>query len=91
MTLWERLQDFGILKRSEQVDISAEAERFKSDPAFQQYVDTAKFNIITQFWSLEITDIDGFQQLKRCQQALDGLPAYIDNAIYSEMLKNRKQ
>lgn len=91
INLWEMLQSAGIIKQQEQPDISAEAERFKADQAFQQYVDTAKFNIITQLWSLTPEQVDEFQQLKRCQQALDGLTSYIDDAIASEMLKQRRK
>jgi hypothetical protein len=89
MNLWERLKDIGVLKRDEQPDVSAEALRFKADQAFQQYVDTARFNIIMQLYALSVDDIDGFAQLKRSQMALEGLNDFIDSAIMTERLKNR--
>ena len=89
MNIWQRLQDIGALKRSHQPDVVAECERFKSDPAFQQYVDEAKFNIITQLYALQEDEIEQFKQLKRSQMALEGFSGFIDNAIVSEKMKNR--
>ena len=91
MTIWERLQNLNILKRSEQPYIAAECSRFKSDQAFEQYMDEAKFNIITRLWELPIDDVAGFQELKRFQMALDGFNDFIDTAICSEMLKNKRE
>lgn len=89
MTLWEGLQKIGIIKRPEQKDFFVECQRFKDDPAFQLYLDNAKFNIISQMWALEHTDIEGFRYLKACQQAIDGLTGFVESAIASEKLKNR--
>ena len=89
MTLWERLQDIGILRRSYQADIAAECGRFKADQAFQQYMDNARFNIITQLDALELDDIEGYQRLKRFQMALDGFVDYIEGAIIDEKMKER--
>lgn len=89
MALWTKLQNIGLLKRNEQPDIVAECSRFKADQAFQQYLDAARFNIITELHGLDATDVDGFTRLKLCQQALDGFSNFMEQAIISEMMKER--
>ena len=91
MTIWERLQNLNILKRSEQPYIAAECSRFKSDQAFEQYMDEAKMNIIQRLWELDAKDVEGFLELKKFQLALDGFNDFIDTAITSEIMKNKRE
>ena len=90
MTIWQKLKSIGILKRDEQPEIAAECARFKSDQAFQQYIDEAKFSIITQLYALGVDEVEEFQKLKRCQLALDGFGDFIDGAIMTEKMKQKR-
>ena len=91
MNLWERLQNIGLLKRSPQPDVAAECLRFQADQAFQQYVDEAKFQIITQLYALQENQVEEFQQLIRSKMALEGLTDFIDQAIISEKMKESRR
>lgn len=90
MNLREALYKIGLLKRLPQ-DISAESARFKSDQAFQQYMDEAQYNIITGLISLDVDDVEGFKKLKYSQMALSGFNDFIDQAIISEKMRERSQ
>lgn len=89
MNLWERLQEAGIVKKSKPADILAECSRFRAEPAYQQYLDEAKFNIISQLWGLGVDDLEQFQALKRSQMALEGFDDFIEQAIVSEQMRQR--